>query len=322
MSITSTIVHLHCVKNNMPKKQIEKEIFPQHTIVLIHVFQDAKMMFLGRIFFLYLLFVFSNGIFPLQCVGISATDIVGAVIESPSSNCYQIVSLLGSGDEAIVYLSHDKNGRKVALKRIFAKELLQGSHPELSLHEFQVSRHLDHPNIIKIEECFSSMTNEIREVYLVMEYVAGNTLRMTEKNSHSSEKALQNVYCFLDIIRYLAEHHLFYSDLHTSNLMFDDANRIKLIDLSGLHAWPQGGMSAILFRQYLRQITDSMIEIMECGRFSNEKKVLKHAAICELEKSCMAMGANGCRIEDLMLFLDQAKEGALDLLDFAFHEIN
>jgi serine/threonine-protein kinase len=90
-------------------------------------------------------------------------------------NRYELQGLIGRGASGMVYRGVDmQTGQRVAVKQLRSDTIAE--HPEL-LRRFQdeaeILRQLDHPNIVKIIDLIS----EDDEHYLVMEYVAGGSLR-------------------------------------------------------------------------------------------------------------------------------------------------
>ncbi|MCL5037232.1 MAG: tetratricopeptide repeat protein, partial [Chloroflexi bacterium] len=87
---------------------------------------------------------------------------------------YRVVEEIGRGGMGIVYLGEDPLlERVVAIKVLPPKKLKQKSALNRFLREARVSARLDHPNIIKVYD-----VNEEEGIYhIVMEYVAGDTLR-------------------------------------------------------------------------------------------------------------------------------------------------
>ena len=105
---------------------------------------------------------------------------------------YRIESLLGRGGMGSVYLAtHERLGRKVALKVIAPALALDEDFRARFLRESQLAASLDHPNVIPIYDA-----NEIRGVlYLAMRYVNGPSLRelIRERGSLSGEETVRIV---------------------------------------------------------------------------------------------------------------------------------
>ena len=100
---------------------------------------------------------------------------------------YRIESLLGRGGMGSVYLAtHERLGRKVALKVIAAGLALDEDFRARFLRESQLAASLDHPNVIPIYDA-----DEIDGVlYLAMRYVNGPSLRelIRERGSFSTDE--------------------------------------------------------------------------------------------------------------------------------------
>ena len=91
---------------------------------------------------------------------------------------YRVLRRLGEGATAEVYLCHDDfNGQDVAIKRVRAKEPGDPTDRRYSdrffAAEAALAGKLNHPNVVQI---FDAVPDPIAP-YLVMEYVAGSTLR-------------------------------------------------------------------------------------------------------------------------------------------------
>jgi serine/threonine protein kinase len=91
---------------------------------------------------------------------------------------YRVLKRLGEGATAEVYLCHDDfKGQDVAIKRVRAKEAgdpTDGHYSErFFAAEAALAGKLNHPNVVQI---FDAVPDPVAP-YLVMEYVAGSTLR-------------------------------------------------------------------------------------------------------------------------------------------------
>jgi hypothetical protein len=105
---------------------------------------------------------------------------------------YRIESLLGRGGMGSVYLAtHERLGRKVALKVIAPALALDEDFRARFLRESQLAASLDHPNVIPIYDA-----DEIDGVlYLAMRYVSGPSLRelIQERGSLSADETVRIV---------------------------------------------------------------------------------------------------------------------------------
>jgi len=102
---------------------------------------------------------------------------------------YRIESLLGRGGMGSVYLAtHERLGRKVALKLIAADLASDERFRARFLRESQLAASLDHPNVIPIYDA-----DEVERVlYLAMRYVSGPSLHalVNERGPMARSKAL------------------------------------------------------------------------------------------------------------------------------------
>nr|MCU0681589.1 protein kinase [Polyangiaceae bacterium] len=148
---------------------------------------------------------------------------------------YEIVRLLGQGGMGEVYLARDtKLGRLVAIKR-----LLGPSSPgaESSLVEARATARCQHENIVVIYE----VDEYEGSPYLVLEYVAGPTLRVwaMQRAAASLGAAPEQVppglavELMLPVVRALAYAHeqgIVHRDLKPENILLADAGPIKVVD--------------------------------------------------------------------------------------------
>src|SRR5437667_10594424 len=103
---------------------------------------------------------------------------------------YTIESLLGRGGMGTVFLAtHERLGRKVALKVIAQELALDEDFRARFLRESQLAASLDHPNVIPIYDA-----DEVDGVlYLAMRYVSGPSLQtlLRERGTLSPAETLR-----------------------------------------------------------------------------------------------------------------------------------
>lgn len=88
---------------------------------------------------------------------------------------YDFIKIIGSGSFGVVKLAQDKSNPyiKYAVKSIDKKLLSENTEGLCSLkREIQALMSVDHPNIVKLYECFE----DADEFHLVMEYLEGGEL--------------------------------------------------------------------------------------------------------------------------------------------------
>ena len=160
----------------------------------------------------------------------------GAVLRSR----YKIIALVGQGGMGAVYQAEDLRleGRQCALKevrpqpRATARVLTQSQ--EQFRHEASTLARLDYPNLPKVSDFFS----EEGQDYLVMDFVAGQDLKMLVDEAHAQGKFLpeQRVLAWIsqlcDALTYLhsQEPPILHRDIKPANVKLTPQGLIKLVD--------------------------------------------------------------------------------------------
>ena len=153
---------------------------------------------------------------------------------------YKIREIIGQGGAGSIYLADDTRleGRLCALKevehdRALPKDILEQARDQF-LREATVLARLDHPNLPKVSDFFSSGLRD----YLVMDYVPGQDLRtlMLEarrKKTFLPERDILNWGGQLaDALTYLhsQEPPIIHRDIKPSNLKITPSGLLKLVD--------------------------------------------------------------------------------------------
>jgi serine/threonine protein kinase/Tfp pilus assembly protein PilF len=147
---------------------------------------------------------------------------------------YRILERLGVGGMGEVYKAEDTRlHRHVALKLMLQQN---GQNDEQSkqlrarfLREAQAASALNHPNIATIYEIDEVVRNGERYSFIVMEFVAGQTLKQASSNLTMAQ--------ILDITTQIADalaeahaHGIVHRDIKPSNVILTDQQRAKLLD--------------------------------------------------------------------------------------------
>ena len=155
----------------------------------------------------------------------SITDSIGRVL----GGRYRLVTALGTGASAHVYLADD-----VSLHRRVAIKVL---HPALSgdqafLKRFRAEARavaaLNHPNILQVYD----WGEEENEPYLVLEYLAGGSLRQIYDTGVllTPEQAVQVGLQAAAALEYAHRRGLVHRDIKPANLLFDADRRLRIAD--------------------------------------------------------------------------------------------
>ena len=144
---------------------------------------------------------------------------------------YEIIKMLGHGGMSRVYLACDLHTKqKVVLK--FLNDDLMGNVAvfERYKREAEIGSRINHPNVQHMLN-----TDEKRsELYLVMEYIQGRTLRaVLEEHAPDPlppDEAIGIALQVCDGLFYCHEHGVFHRDIKPENIMVLDDGSIKIID--------------------------------------------------------------------------------------------
>jgi hypothetical protein len=149
---------------------------------------------------------------------------------------YTVEQRLSSGGQATAYLARNSSSKQVVLKEfILAISSTSGALLE-SAREFETEvsllSQLNHPGIVKLEDFFT----EDGRVYVVLEYVPGQTLRQKiQQDGPLSEAAVINITSSIsDALEYLhkLEPPIVHRDVTPENVLLLPDGTIKLIDFS------------------------------------------------------------------------------------------
>lgn len=200
------------------------------------------------------------------------------IILENRKNCYighyELKHLLGEGGMGKVYQAIDRRTKQVVAIKVLHSTLLNDSENRRRLtNEGQLLRELHHPNIIKVYEVGETQ----EQVYLVMEYLAGGTLK-AYLNAHHPIPLEKIQQLSLQICDGLAEIHqrgIVHRDLKTTNLMLDEKENVRIMDF-GLSKSPLismkttlgtiiGTLGYVAPEQITGTITDARTDIFSFG---------------------------------------------------------
>ena len=146
---------------------------------------------------------------------------------------YNIMSELGRGATAVVYLAEDQfNDRKVAIKLVTPDE---GMGPEearrfekLFLNEAAMVGKMSHPNIVGVYDAVIEGENR----YIVMEYVGGGSLKKfcTETNLLPVRQAVLIIFKACRALDYAFQNGVIHRDIKSANILLSERDDIKISD--------------------------------------------------------------------------------------------
>ena len=182
---------------------------------------------------------------------------------------YRVEAKLGEGGMGVVYRAHDTLLDRPAAIKALSPHLLDEGGVRRFLHEAQAAAKLAHPNIVAV---FDVLDDGDRQL-LVMEYVAGQTLR--ELVPLPWERAVEVA---LDVCRALAFAHergVIHRDIKPDNVMLTRDGAAKLMDFglarsAGRSRLTQAGMivgtvAYIAPEQVLRGEADARSDLYSLG---------------------------------------------------------
>jgi serine/threonine protein kinase len=137
---------------------------------------------------------------------------------------------LGRGSSATVYLGkHTKTKKRVAIKKFEFTKNNKGIEKRAKRESFILSR-LNHPNIIKMYDCYYDRKND--NFYMILEYCPkGSIRRFLGKGGYLDEKNTKKLMKqVVSALKYLISKGIFHRDIKPDNLLLSNNNNIRIID--------------------------------------------------------------------------------------------
>ncbi|BAN69919.1 serine/threonine protein kinase [endosymbiont of unidentified scaly snail isolate Monju] len=169
-------------------------------------------------------------------------------------DCYRIIKLIGSGGFSLIYLAEDEDSHdEVAIKEYFPKRFGHRSErtghvsvnaPEkhtsfergrrLFYQEANILAQLDHPNIVRVRNCFLANNT----AYLVMDYEPGKNLGryIKKRNGNLSTNFLMTVFPpLLDALDAIHATNNLHLDIKPSNIHLRPGGNPLLLDFGAVY---------------------------------------------------------------------------------------
>ncbi|HEX3977175.1 MAG TPA: Stk1 family PASTA domain-containing Ser/Thr kinase [Solirubrobacteraceae bacterium] len=142
---------------------------------------------------------------------------------------YRVVSRLGSGGMADVFLAEDQQlGRKVALKLLHHRFAQDPDFVERFRREAQAAAGLQHPNVVSVYDRGSFDDT----YYIAMEYLPGRSLKqlIREEAPLDPLRAIDITIQILKAARFAHRRGVIHRDLKPHNVIVDDSGHAKVTD--------------------------------------------------------------------------------------------
>jgi len=152
-----------------------------------------------------------------------------AVIGRVFDDRYEVVSRLGSGGMADVYLANDKLlGRQVALKILASRYASDEQFVERFRREASSAAGLNHPNIVQIYDRGEAEGT----YYIAMEYLDGRSLKeIILKYAPLSADLIVSVSTqIVEALRFAHRRDVIHRDIKPQNIIIDNDGRVKVTD--------------------------------------------------------------------------------------------
>lgn len=151
--------------------------------------------------------------------------------KAPVESQYTIISLLGKGSFGFVYKAKHKYSESFRAVKVLKKESLDQNSAKKLMHEVEILKSLDHPNIIKIFEVFEDQNS----INLITELCTGGELfdRIVASKGFSENKAAFYLYQIMSAVIACHDKGIVHRDLKPENILFIDNSEnslLKVID--------------------------------------------------------------------------------------------
>ncbi len=146
---------------------------------------------------------------------------------------YRLISRIADGGMATVYLAIDERlGRRVAVKVLRPDLARDDGFVGRFQREARLAAGLSHPNIVAVHDFHESSGQPGEDLYLVMEYVDGQTLRqkLIDEGAMSVRQATHIITAVLSALDEAHRADLVHRDVKPENVLVRDDGSIKVTD--------------------------------------------------------------------------------------------
>lgn len=218
---------------------------------------------------------------------------------------FKIREMIGEGTFGKVFLSYDKTGSRIALKRIALTEEREGI-PLSIIREIQILKTLRHPNLIEVIDIVSSIdtrtVNNTFDIYVSFPYMVNDLLKLIKSRELLVGEVLQYTAQILQGLCYLHSRGIIHRDLKPANVLIDAKGTLKITDFGLSRFLPKkGGMTPGVVTRWYRSPelllgTDqysTSVDIWSCGCIVGEM----------MERSPLFMGKSEINQLELIISL-------------------
>jgi len=142
---------------------------------------------------------------------------------------YNIVEILGKGGMGVVYKAiHTTLEQQVAIKALSSELSSNPSSRKRFVKEAKIQAKFSHPNVVNI----FNYLDEGEDVYIVMEYVNGQTLeqKLKSEGAISEKEAISISIPVLEALDFMHSNGVIHRDIKPSNIMITNTGLIKVTD--------------------------------------------------------------------------------------------
>lgn len=165
---------------------------------------------------------------------------------------YGVGNRLGAGSFAEVRRCVHKLTGQIRAVKIYRKEKVSSEELRALMHEAEILKHFDHPNIIRIYEMFE----DAKRYYIVMEYCKGGELfySISTGGYFTEVQAAHIMHQLLSVVAYIHDLGIVHRDLKPENILLEDKETtydVKIVDFgAAARLGPSGRLSGTIGTSY------------------------------------------------------------------------
>ena len=150
---------------------------------------------------------------------------------------YVIKRRLCGGAFGIVYQATDPVLGDVAIKELRYEWLANEQIRKRFLHEAQIQRDLEHPNIVTIYNFLDPSTDQVDNYYMIMKFMVGGSLEelIRQKQTLPIREALEIVLCVGKALEAAHKQNIIHRDIKPDNILLGTPGDVRLTDFGIAH---------------------------------------------------------------------------------------